>query len=216
MRVRASSVRCSTHAPRRRVAAIKPEAYISMERAPWRGRQSARHEERAFLPPAHRGSGRGRPSRQARTARFAARCCALPAVQVLSADVHSPGLDVSAYQPNVNWATVVANGATFVYIKATEGTSAAPSPAAFVLPELSMRAHRLHVLDVLVAVQRRDERGAHPRRVPLCAPGRVVRRDAGQVLRRARRRLVRRRDHAPRRARHRVCVHSARASARPR
>lgn len=32
------------------------------------------------------------------------------------------GIDVSAYQPNVNWATVKANGIKFVYIKATEGT----------------------------------------------------------------------------------------------
>ena len=33
------------------------------------------------------------------------------------------GIDVSGYQPNVNWATVKANGVSFAYIKATEGTS---------------------------------------------------------------------------------------------
>jgi GH25 family lysozyme M1 (1,4-beta-N-acetylmuramidase) len=33
-----------------------------------------------------------------------------------------PGLDVSGYQPSVNWSTVAANGAKFAYIKATEGT----------------------------------------------------------------------------------------------
>jgi GH25 family lysozyme M1 (1,4-beta-N-acetylmuramidase) len=33
------------------------------------------------------------------------------------------GIDVSAYQPNVNWASVAAAGARFAYIKATEGTS---------------------------------------------------------------------------------------------
>ncbi|RKR76607.1 GH25 family lysozyme [Frondihabitans australicus] len=33
------------------------------------------------------------------------------------------GLDVSAYQPSVNWSSVAANGAKFAYIKATEGTT---------------------------------------------------------------------------------------------
>ncbi|KAG0345838.1 hypothetical protein BG004_002967 [Podila humilis] len=32
------------------------------------------------------------------------------------------GIDVSGYQPNVNWNQVKANGISFVYIKATEGT----------------------------------------------------------------------------------------------
>ena len=34
----------------------------------------------------------------------------------------TPGLDVSGYQPNVNWASVASKGGKFVYIKATEGT----------------------------------------------------------------------------------------------
>lgn len=39
------------------------------------------------------------------------------------------GIDVSSYQPNVDWTTVVANGISFVYIKATEGTGKDfPSP----------------------------------------------------------------------------------------
>ncbi|KAH0836409.1 hypothetical protein J3R83DRAFT_8010 [Lanmaoa asiatica] len=33
------------------------------------------------------------------------------------------GIDVSDYQPNIDWTTVVDNGIQFVYIKATEGTS---------------------------------------------------------------------------------------------
>ncbi|MCW2903650.1 MAG: Lysozyme [Streptosporangiaceae bacterium] len=33
-----------------------------------------------------------------------------------------PGLDVSGYQGNVDWNAVRANGATFAYVKATEGT----------------------------------------------------------------------------------------------
>lgn len=34
------------------------------------------------------------------------------------------GIDVSSYQPNIDWATVKANGIAFAYIKATEGTGA--------------------------------------------------------------------------------------------
>lgn len=34
-----------------------------------------------------------------------------------------PGLDVSSWQGNVDWATVAANGARFAYVKATESTS---------------------------------------------------------------------------------------------
>lgn len=33
------------------------------------------------------------------------------------------GIDVSGYQPGMNWAAVKANGIQFAYIKATEGTS---------------------------------------------------------------------------------------------
>lgn len=33
------------------------------------------------------------------------------------------GLDVSNYQPNINWGNTVANGAKFAYTKATEGTT---------------------------------------------------------------------------------------------
>jgi GH25 family lysozyme M1 (1,4-beta-N-acetylmuramidase) len=39
------------------------------------------------------------------------------------------GIDVSGYQPNINWATVKANGIQFAYIKATEGTSKPKIPA---------------------------------------------------------------------------------------
>ena len=35
------------------------------------------------------------------------------------------GIDVSSHQGNVNWNAVVANGVSFAYIKATEGTSKA-------------------------------------------------------------------------------------------
>ncbi|KAF9238118.1 glycoside hydrolase family 25 protein [Melanogaster broomeanus] len=33
------------------------------------------------------------------------------------------GIDVSSYQPNIDWTTVANNGVKFVYIKATEGTT---------------------------------------------------------------------------------------------
>ncbi|EPQ50442.1 N O-diacetyl muramidase [Gloeophyllum trabeum ATCC 11539] len=49
---------------------------------------------------------------------------------VLAAPLHAlekralpKGIDVSGYQPNVDWTTVKANGVSFAYIKATEGTS---------------------------------------------------------------------------------------------
>ncbi|KXN82457.1 Lysozyme M1 [Leucoagaricus sp. SymC.cos] len=50
---------------------------------------------------------------------LAALALALPAM--VSA-ANPKGIDVSGYQPSVNWNTVKANGGTFAYIKATEGT----------------------------------------------------------------------------------------------
>ncbi|KAI6126075.1 glycoside hydrolase family 25 protein [Pisolithus croceorrhizus] len=43
----------------------------------------------------------------------------------LSPDKHAcpQGIDVSNYQRNIDWTTVANNGISFVYIKATEGTS---------------------------------------------------------------------------------------------
>lgn len=37
------------------------------------------------------------------------------------------GIDVSGYQPSINWATAKANGVAFAYIKATEGTGSLTS-----------------------------------------------------------------------------------------
>lgn len=46
-----------------------------------------------------------------------------PAASNVSPALTSPkGLDVSAYQPIINWSTVEENGAKFAYAKATEGT----------------------------------------------------------------------------------------------
>ena len=63
---------------------------------------------------------------------FRVLACALLSSAVSGLVVESPndlqkrdqpkGIDVSGYQPNIKWDTVKANGNSFVYIKATEGT----------------------------------------------------------------------------------------------
>ncbi|KAG6856938.1 hypothetical protein H0H87_011924 [Tephrocybe sp. NHM501043] len=46
------------------------------------------------------------------------------ALAAFTANAAAPqGIDVSGYQPNINWASVKANGVQFAFIKATEGTS---------------------------------------------------------------------------------------------
>ncbi|WP_255949485.1 GH25 family lysozyme [Streptomyces odontomachi] len=76
------------------------------------GSAAAHHaagDERAH----HAGSGlAGRAAGQADPAAVRAATAGLP-----------KGLDVSGYQENVNWASVAANGASFAYVKATEGTT---------------------------------------------------------------------------------------------
>jgi hypothetical protein len=54
----------------------------------------------------------------------------------LEARAQPQGIDVSGFQPNVNWATVKANGISFAFIKATEGTSEFIFPALFLLFKL--------------------------------------------------------------------------------
>ncbi|MDI5963328.1 lysozyme [Streptantibioticus silvisoli] len=46
-----------------------------------------------------------------------------PAAAVKPLDATVSGMDVSAYQGAVDWATAAANGGQFAYVKATEGTS---------------------------------------------------------------------------------------------
>ncbi|BBA96296.1 putative lysozyme [Actinacidiphila reveromycinica] len=58
-----------------------------------------------------------------REAGAAARTDAVAAPAVTPAVAGLPGLDVSGYQPSVNWAAVRSAGATFAYVKATEGTT---------------------------------------------------------------------------------------------
>ncbi|KAG6897420.1 hypothetical protein C0992_001734 [Termitomyces sp. T32_za158] len=45
------------------------------------------------------------------------------ALAAVTATAAPQGIDVSSYQPGINWSTVKANGVEFAYIKATEGTS---------------------------------------------------------------------------------------------
>lgn len=45
------------------------------------------------------------------------------AMTVMPLATQTPGLDVSSWQGNVDWATVAANGAKFAYVKATESTT---------------------------------------------------------------------------------------------
>ncbi|KAG5721529.1 N,O-diacetylmuramidase [Termitomyces sp. T112] len=48
---------------------------------------------------------------------------AIPALAAIIASAAPQGIDVSSYQPNIDWSTVKANGVEFAFIKATEGTS---------------------------------------------------------------------------------------------
>ncbi|HEY3507392.1 MAG TPA: lysozyme [Actinocatenispora sp.] len=71
----------------------------------------------------------GSLARRARRVLFAALSVAAVAVTSLSlatpaqAATYLKGLDVSHYQGTINWTTVKNNGASFAYVKATEGTS---------------------------------------------------------------------------------------------
>ena len=94
-----------------------------------------------------------------------------------------PGLDVSSWQGNVDWATVAANGARFAYVKATEGTS-------YVNPYFTQQYAGAYGV------------GLVRRGVPLRPARPVDGRRAGAVVRRARRLVVGRRPDAARRAQH--------------
>ena len=48
---------------------------------------------------------------------------AVESTQHLQKRAQPKGIDVSSHQGNINWNTVVANGVSFAFIKATEGTS---------------------------------------------------------------------------------------------
>jgi hypothetical protein len=76
------------------------------------------------------------------------------------------GIDVSGHQPGVNWATVKANGVTFAYIKATEGTSTLHVSHNFEIPTQHLCS--VQELRILCPVHGRDERRLDSRGVSLC------------------------------------------------
>lgn len=92
------------------------------------------------------------------------------------------GFDISHYQTSVNFKGAYSSGARFVIIKVTFS----------------------HRPVFLVALQRRNSCGPDPRWLPLRPSKFRLRRNSGQLLHRPRRRLVRRRHHTPRHARHRI------------
>ena len=96
-----------------------------------------------------------------------------------------PGLDVSSWQGNVDWATVAANGARFAYVKATEGTS-------YVNPYFTQQYGGAYDVGLV--------RGAYHFGLPDRSTGAAQ----AQWFADARRRVVGRRPDAARRARHRV------------
>ena len=112
------------------------------------------------------------------------------------------GIDVSHYQGAVNFAAAAANGISFAYIKATEGTSGSLQcrsplrvPEAYHSPCTFPSLPRSRVLHQL---RRSHQRRYHPWRVPLRAPGRLVWSDASAVLPCPRGRVVQRWHHSAR------------------
>ena len=113
------------------------------------------------------------------------------------------GIDVSSHQGNVNWNAVVANGVSFAYIKATEGTGKAAivciSGGALTPLPFSVQESLL-----LFPVHRRYKGRSHSRWLPLCPSRSIVRCCPGQLVCLQWRRLEWRWDHPPRCPRHRM------------
>lgn len=77
----------------------------------------------ASSPAPRRGSAHAGSSLDG-TVSAARSAATVDSVEAAAAAAANPvGLDVSSWQGNVNWATVAANGASFAYVKATEGVS---------------------------------------------------------------------------------------------
>ena len=130
------------------------------------------------------------------------------------------GFDISHYQGSIDFSGAYSDGARFVIIKVKPTLSSSIRPHASKaplfpftphtynlansIPPIGHRRNRLHRPRILRPLRRRDLRELHPGRVPLRAPRLLVGHLASQILRRQRRRMVRRRHHTPRNARHRV------------
>jgi GH25 family lysozyme M1 (1,4-beta-N-acetylmuramidase) len=76
------------------------------------------------------------------------------------------GIDISNYQRNVDWKDVVAHGVSFVYIKATEGTSKGTAKFAMRYADISSSIQKPFLL---FAVYRRHKSGPHSWWISLCS-----------------------------------------------
>ncbi|HET6873655.1 MAG TPA: GH25 family lysozyme [Acidimicrobiales bacterium] len=107
-------------------AAVNAEAARAEVRLPANLRAPHAGTGEAVTHPAsdHMGSGvpGGHGPRPLSPAGSAPAVIRLTSATVLTATANARGMDVASYQGNVDWAGATANGATFAYIKATEGT----------------------------------------------------------------------------------------------
>ena len=90
--------------------------------------------------------------------------CALAAPASLVKRADPQGIDVSHYQGTIDWSTVKANGISFVFIKATEGTSKFHASVWILL----MIVVRLHWSGLFRQLYRSDERWSHSRWISFC------------------------------------------------
>lgn len=76
------------------------------------------------------------------------------------------GIDISKWQGNVDWKAVVANGVSFVYIKATEGTSKSSGVSVVRCADIHFSIQEPFLL---FAIHRRHKSGPHSRWISLCS-----------------------------------------------
>ena len=105
------------------------------------------------------------------------------------------GLDVSGYQPNINWPKVKADGASFVFIKVPLSLH-----SFYQRPKVNLfvgnRRHILPEPTILLSVHGSHQRRSDPRGLPFCSTSKQFWCRAGKLLPRTRRWLVRRRPDA--------------------
>ena len=110
------------------------------------------------------------------------------------------GFDISHYQSSVNYAGAYNSGARFVMIKVS-----GPSPSIFSSnPHPGNRGNHIHRPVLLNPLHGSHQRRPDPRRLPLRPARHQLRRRAGQLFPQTRRRLDKRRHHAPGNAGYRV------------
>ena len=92
------------------------------------------------------------------------------------------GVDVSHYQGSIDWNAMAANGVSFAYIKATEGTSTVALFSSMVLASSTGCRYSVHGSHVLHELYWRDGCRYHPGRLSLRPPRYLGRRYTGQLL----------------------------------